>query len=113
MDDRIVIDQEKYILENIRAVDLPKGRKGDKDVEATPGERQAFTTLVYQLSWVGKESRPEVSGVASLLSSYVHHPTIAHIMEANRAAQLLRTSAGQQLTIWSLDPFYHALCAGQ
>ena len=72
-----------------------------------------FTTLVYQLSWVGKESRPEVSGVASLLSSYVHHPTIAHIMEANRAAQLLRASAGQKLIIWSLDPFYHALRAGQ
>ena len=43
--------------------------------------------------------------MASLLSSYVHHPTVAHIMEANRAAPLLRTSAGQKLIIWLLDPF--------
>ena len=48
-------------------------------------ETKAFATSVYQLSWIAKESRPKVSGTASLLSSQVNSPTVEDVMEANRA----------------------------
>ena len=90
-------------MENLRAVDLPKGRKGDHAAAATAGEARQFATLVYQLNWVAKESRPEVAGAASLLSSRVRAPTIGDILEANRAARMLRSTASQKIIIWKLD----------
>ena len=56
-------------------------------------ETGSFATFLYQLNWVGRESRPEVVGVSSLLARYVVNPTIAHILEANGAVALLRGTA--------------------
>ena len=100
LEDRVLVDQEKYTLENLRVVDLARGRRSDHSAPASPSETRSFATLVYQLNWVGKESRAEVIGVSSLLASHVVNPTIAHVLEANRAAALLRKTASQRITIW-------------
>ena len=63
----------------------------------------AFRTLTKQLSWVGKESRPEVAGAASILSSHDAGPSVGHVVEANKAVALLRASASQKLTIWKFN----------
>ena len=68
LDDRIVIDQEKYILKNIRGVEVPRGRRGQLDLPATESEKRAFATTVYHINWVAKEVRPEVAGAAFLLA---------------------------------------------
>ena len=103
-DGKIVVDQEGYILENVRPVTLPRGRRGDPEALASPSEKSAFTTLVYQLNWVGKETRPEVAGSASLLASKVKEPTFKDVAEANAAANLLRSSAAKKIAVRPILP---------
>ena len=76
LDDRILVHQEKYILENLQPVKLARGRVSQKDSLLSSVERAAFTTLVYQLNWVARESRPDVAGTASLMASKVSCPTV-------------------------------------
>ena len=77
LEDRALVDQEKYILESLRVVDLARGRRSEHNAPASPSETRSFAILVYQLNWVEKESRPEVVGVSSMLASHVVNPTIA------------------------------------
>ena len=83
---------------------LPHGRRGNPEALASPSEKSAFTTLVYQLNWVGKETRPEVAGSSSLLASKVKEPAIKDVTEAKAAANLFRSSAAQKIVIWPIPP---------
>lgn len=109
MDDRILVDQEQYILENVKSVFLEKGRRADHKSRATGVERRSSTTLVYQLNGVGKETRPEVAGTASMLAARVKAPAIGDVLEANAAAQLLRYPASP--IVPALAPLVTAQCA--
>ena len=101
LEDRVLIDQETCILENLRVIDLARGCRSDHDALASPSRTRSCATIVYHLNWVGKESRPEVDGVSSLLASRVVNPTIGRILEANKAVALLRGTARKKSTIWS------------
>jgi len=68
----------------------------------SPIERSSFTTLVYQVNWVARETRPDVAGTASLLASKVSNPTVEDLSILNRAALMLRASAAQPLIVWKL-----------
>ena len=46
----------------------------------TPDEFDALRSAIYKLSWVGKESRPEASGVASLLAGRLGHLTVVTVV---------------------------------
>eukprot|EP00959_Pyramimonas_sp_CCMP1952_P162163 3390463-Pyramimonas_sp.AAC.1 len=61
---KAVIDQEKYILEEIRPLTLARGRLSVKSSPLEPSEFKALRSLVYKFNWVGRESRPEAAGVA-------------------------------------------------
>ena len=61
-------------------------------------------SLVYKISWVAKESRPEVSGSATILAQHLKAPTVSDVLIANRVVKFLRSSASQCLTIWRHDP---------
>ena len=67
------MDQEKYILEQIRPIPFRRGRRSDKMAPLNDQEFTSYRSLIYQINWVGKESRPEVAGVASILASHVPH----------------------------------------
>eukprot|EP00959_Pyramimonas_sp_CCMP1952_P293371 6135377-Pyramimonas_sp.AAC.1 len=47
MDQKITVDQEKYILEEIRPLSMAKGSMSDKDAELLPDELRALRSLVY------------------------------------------------------------------
>lgn len=103
LDDRILVDQEKYILENMKSVFLDRGRRADHSSPPSDVERRSCTTLIYQLNWVGKETRPEVAGAASLLAARAGAPTVGDILGANAAAQLLISFAAQRMIVWKFD----------
>ena len=62
--DRVEVDQEKYILEEVQAVPLPRHRRATKTSPLTPEEFKAFRSLIYKVNWLARESRPESSGTA-------------------------------------------------
>lgn len=109
LDDRVLADQEKNILESVKRVFLERGRRADHGSPASEVERRSFTSLVYQLNRVGKETRPEVVGTASLLAARVKAPTVG--LEASAAAQLLRSTAAQEMIVWKFDPMKMQLIA--
>lgn len=58
LDDRILIDMEKYIMQELRPVKLAKGRRADKNSPLLPDEMKEHRTLIYQCNWIGREVRP-------------------------------------------------------
>ena len=103
LSDRCLVNQEKYILENIHPVKLGRGRLTQREALLNPAERAAFTTLVYQINWVARETRPDVAGTASLLASKVSAPTVDDLSVLNKAAAHLRSTASQPLILWQHD----------
>ena len=101
--DRILVDQEKYILEELRPLVLERGRASQKDSPLTPAEQAGFRSMVYQLIWVAKETRPEASGAASLLASRLPTATVADASDGIRMVRFLRSTASQTLTVWGHD----------
>eukprot|EP00959_Pyramimonas_sp_CCMP1952_P136544 2857601-Pyramimonas_sp.AAC.1 len=92
---RAVIDQEKYILEEIRPLPLARGRLTRKDSPLDSSEFKALRSLVYKFNWVGRESRPEAAGVASILASRLKAPTTGDVSLANKLVKHLGTTASR------------------
>ena len=101
-DQYVLVDQEKYILEKLHPVLLRE--KQQKDRKLSQDEFNQLRSLVYKISWVAKESRPEASGSASILAQHLKAPTVSDVFIANRVVKFLRSSASQCLTIWRHDP---------
>ena len=101
-DQYVLVDQEKYILEKLHPVLLRE--KQQKDRKLSLDEFNQLRSLVYKISWVAKESRPEASGSASILAQRLKAPTVSNVLIANRVVKFPRSSASQCLTIWRHDP---------
>ncbi|CAE7346579.1 RE1 [Symbiodinium natans] len=109
--DRILVDQEKYIKEQIFPVPISKSRKGDKSVPLTMEEFKNFRSAIYKINWVAKETRPEVSGTASLMASKLTNATIDDVMVVNKTINYLRNTASRPLVIWKFHPSNMAFIA--
>ena len=92
LEDRITLQQEKYILEQLHPVALAKGRRLEKDSELTPEEFQAFRSVIYRINWVAKETRPEMSGLASIMASKLNSATVEDVLTVNKNVNFLRNS---------------------
>ena len=103
-DDKILIDQQKYILEQIHPVPLSKGRRSEKNAALTPEEFAAFRSTIYRINWVAKESRPEMSGLASIMASKLTAATVEDVLTVNKNVNFLRSTASRPLTLWRMDP---------
>ena len=78
--------------------------KQQKDRKLSLDEFNQLRSLVYKISWVAKECRPEASGSASILAQHLKAPTVSDVLIANRVVKFLRSSASQCLTICRHDP---------
>jgi hypothetical protein len=95
----ILVDQKKYVLEQIHPVKLGKGLAPTDALSSQ--EYKDFRSLIYKLSWVGKESRPEDAGAAALLAQALPRATRKDAMIANKMVKYLRSTASQCITIWA------------
>ena len=71
--DRILIDQQKYIVENLHPIHLARGRRSEKQASLSTAEFESLRSLVYKINWLARETRPEVCGTASILASRLRH----------------------------------------
>ena len=100
----IEVDQGKYVLEQVHPVPLPRGRKAQKDDALSTEEFNALRSLVYKVNWLGRETRPEAAGVASILASRLKHATVQDLLTLNKFVNHLRTTASRPLKLWPFDP---------
>ena len=91
MEDKIVVSQHKYIVEQILPVALAKGRRSEKHAALSDHEFEAFRSLVYKINWVAKETRPEVSGLASIMASRMK--SAEDLVIVNKAVNFLRNTS--------------------
>ncbi|CAK0893332.1 unnamed protein product, partial [Prorocentrum cordatum] len=102
-DGRILVDQEKYILEQVRPMRLDKERVKCPEELLDARELRDYRGLVAKILWAARQSRPDVSGSASMLSAECPQVKIASALMANKVARHLRCTASSCLTIWPLD----------
>ena len=100
--DKITVDQEKYILEELEQIKVSRGRMLNSEIACNEEEFEALRSLVYKLNWVGRECRPEAAGVASIIASNLRSPTIKDIQLVNKLVRYLRGSASDAITLWSI-----------
>ena len=100
----IEVEQSKYIIEQIHPIQLPRGRRQDKESALRPEEFEALRSLVYKVNWVARETRPEASGLASLMASKLPHATISDIQIINKFVNFLRATSERPIRIWKFHP---------
>ena len=99
----IRIDQEKYIVERIEAVYLTKGRRSTKDAPLTEQEFKDFKSMLYRISWLEHQTRPEASGLVLILSSRLQRATVSDVILLSKMVGHLRSTAKQPLRIKGFD----------
>ena len=60
--------------------------------------------MLYKLSWVAKESRPEAAGTSSILASKVGSTTVGDLADLNAVIGHLRTTAARPFVLWKFHP---------
>ena len=99
----IRLDQEKYIVEKIEAVQLTRGRRSMKEAPLDEQEFKDFRSMLYKISWVAHQTRPEAAGTVSILSSRLHRATIADVITLNKMVGHLRSTSTQGLRIRAFE----------
>ena len=100
----IHLSQEKYILEKLAAVEISKGRRGKKEDVLNEKEFADYRSMLYRISWVAHQTRPEVAGGVSILASRLHQATVSDLILLNKMVGHLRSSAKQALRIRPFEP---------
>ncbi|CAE7037736.1 RE1 [Symbiodinium sp. CCMP2592] len=85
-DGSIVIDQNHYVQEKVHKIVLSKQRKAQRYSRCNEEEIAQMRSLVGALSWLAKETRPDLSGRVSLLQQQFPKPRIGDILKANQLA---------------------------
>ena len=96
--------QEKYVLEKLHAIDLPRGRRAQKGSLLLGPEIESFRSMLYRISWVAHQTRPEAAGVVSILSSRLQHATVEDAILLNKMVGHLRSTAKQGIRLHPFDP---------
>ena len=60
------VHQAKFVQERLSPIVIPRGRRSDKKSATTDGEKRQLRAVWGSVNWVQRESRPDVSALASL-----------------------------------------------
>lgn len=97
-DGRILVHQPAY-AQKILPIPLTKERKAQKLDECTEAEITQLRGLLGALSWLSKETRPDLSGRTALLQQTMPRPRIQEIIEANILAKEAKEFADLGVTL--------------
>lgn len=100
---RVVFDQEKYILEKLHPHKLPRGMLADKKQMLQGDDFEAHRSLLYKVNWVAHQTRPEAAGVVSILASRLKQATVHDLWCLNKMVSYLRNTAQQTLVLNKFD----------
>ncbi|CAK0848557.1 unnamed protein product, partial [Prorocentrum cordatum] len=100
----IVVDQEKYIREQLSTMYLTKDRRSQPEPPLSRDEISSYRDVAAQVQWLARESRLGVAGSASLLAAALPTPSVADALALIKVCKHLKAPPEQRLTIWALDP---------
>ena len=84
------IHQAKFVRERLSPIVIPKGRRSDKKSETSDGEKRQLRAVWSSVNWVQRETRPDVSALASLGMGSINRSTVQDLCDANTAVERLK-----------------------
>jgi len=85
-DGSIHIDQEHFVQEKVNVIKIDSARRKQRYSKCNEQEISDLRTLLGSLSWLSKESRPDLAGRTALLQQTLPHPRVRDLIEANLVA---------------------------
>ena len=76
-----------YTQDKIQVIPLSRSRRSEKLSYCTDDEIHLLRGLLGSLSWLAKESRPDLSGRVALLQQSMPRPYVQDLLEANALAR--------------------------
>ena len=101
--DRVIMTQEKYIVEKLHQIKLAKGMLGDKSSSLPSDLFEEYRSMLYKVSWLAHQTRPEAAGIVSLLSSRLNKATIHDLCCLNKLVHHIKNTANQPLVLHKFD----------
>lgn len=98
-DGSIYVHQKHYIEEKVNVIKIDKARKKQRYSQCTPEEVGQLRTLLGALSWVAKETRPDIAGKVAILQQTMPSPMVKDVIEANQVAEELKRRPGLGIRI--------------
>ena len=87
---RYRVHQAQYVKDKVKPLEIPTDRKSLKYDLCDEAEISALRGLLGTLSWLAKETRPDLQGRVSILQQTMPRPTIQNLLEANSLAREAR-----------------------
>ena len=85
-----LVHHAKFVQERLSPIVIPRGRRSDKKSETTEGEKRQLRAVWGSVNWVQRETRPDVSALASLGMGSLNHSTVQDLCDANMAVERLK-----------------------
>eukprot|EP00435_Cladocopium_sp_Y103_P040911 s2194_g11.t1 len=79
----IEVSQAHYVNEKLFDINIPKSRKRQRFSFCTEAEISQLRASIGALSWLSKESRPDLAGRVALLQQAFPQPRVRDLIEAN------------------------------
>ena len=103
------VHQAKFVQVRLSPIVIPRGRRSDKKSETTDGEKTQLRAVWGSINWVQRESRPDVSALASRGMGSLNQSTVQDLCDANVAVERLKAEPflGVKLPfiMWLGQPF--------
>lgn len=90
--------------EELTPAPVARGRRGKHHLPLTPEEFSSFRPMLYKVNWLARESRPEASGIVSILAWHLAHATLRDIWHPNRLIRKIRDAASHPTITWPYEP---------
>eukprot|EP00435_Cladocopium_sp_Y103_P054634 s153_g17.t2 len=100
----IVINQAHYVAEKLYDIPIEKSRKKQRFSICTEREVSNLRTSVGALSWLSKESRPDLAGRVALLQQAFPRPRVKDLVEANTITAEARKYPESGIKIMPIEP---------
>ena len=94
----IKVHQKQYIKDKIHQIPMAKQRKQQKFDTCTPSEVTEMRGLLGAMSWLAKETRPDIQGRVAMLQQTMPHPMVMHLLELNALAK--EAQVENETAIW-------------
>ena len=100
----IVINQAHYVAEKLFDIPLEKSRKRQRFSICNDKEISNLRASIGALSWLSKESRPDLAGRVALLQQAFPKPRVKDLIEANAITTEARRYPDSGIKIMPIEP---------
>ena len=103
-DGSITVNQDHYTKEKLITIQIEKSRKKQRYSHCDEKEISNLRASVGALSWLAKESRPDLAGKVALLQQSFPRPRVRDLIEANSITAEAQKTPESGIRIMPIEP---------